>query len=63
MVTGRARATLSMFRQYQLIYIIGEERDVAGLRGAIWKTPVHLYPARTSVERQRSQRLRQALAR
>jgi Transposase DDE domain group 1 len=26
-----------MFRQFQLIYIIGDERDVVGLRGAIWK--------------------------
>jgi hypothetical protein len=25
----------SMFRQFQLIYIIGDERDVVGLRGAI----------------------------
>jgi hypothetical protein len=48
------RAIPSMFRQYQLIYIIGEERDVVGLRGAIWRTPVHFYPARTSVERQRA---------
>jgi hypothetical protein len=36
----------SMFRQFQLIYVIGEERDVVGLRGAIWKYEVRFYPAR-----------------
>jgi hypothetical protein len=38
----------SMFRQFQLIYVIGEERDVVGLRGAIWKNEVRFYPARTT---------------
>lgn len=54
-VEGRPyRVIPSMFRQYQLIYIVGEERDVVGLRGAIWKTRVYFYPARTTVERQRA---------
>jgi hypothetical protein len=44
----------SMFRQFQLIYIIGDERDVVGLRGAIWKDPVYFYPARTTQERKRA---------
>jgi hypothetical protein len=44
----------SMFRQFQLIYIIGDERDVVGLRGAIWKDPVYFYPARTTQVRKRA---------
>jgi hypothetical protein len=44
----------SLFRQYQLIYIIGDERDVIGLRGAVWKKPVYFYPARTTNERKRA---------
>ena len=44
----------SLFRQYQLIYVIGDERDVVGLRGAIWKKPVYFYPARTIDERKRA---------
>lgn len=44
----------SLFRQYQLIYVIGDERDVVGLRGAIWKKPVYFYPARTTTERKRA---------
>ncbi|MBX9790999.1 MAG: DUF4105 domain-containing protein [Pirellulales bacterium] len=44
----------SLFRQYQLIYIVSDERDVVGLRGAIWKKPVYFYPARTTNERKRA---------
>jgi hypothetical protein len=44
----------SMFRQYQLIYVVGDERDVVGLRGAIWQKPVYFYPARTTNERKRA---------
>lgn len=44
----------SLFRQYQLIYVIGDERDVVGLRGAIWKKPVYFYPARTTAERKQA---------
>ena len=43
-----------MFRQFQLIYVVGEERDVVGLRGAIWKNEVRFYPARTTPERMRA---------
>jgi hypothetical protein len=39
----------SLFRQYQLIYVVGDERDVVGLRGAVWKDPVFFYPARASL--------------
>jgi hypothetical protein len=48
------RVIPSMFRQFQMIYIIGDERDVVGLRGAIWKDPVYFYPARTTNERKRA---------
>ncbi|WP_442482949.1 lipoprotein N-acyltransferase Lnb domain-containing protein [Aeoliella sp. SH292] len=41
----------SLFRQYQLIYVVGDERDVLGLRGAIWKKQVFFYPAKTTKER------------
>jgi hypothetical protein len=44
----------SLFRQYQLIYVVGEERDVVGLRGALWKAPVQFYPVRSTQERKRA---------
>ncbi|MBX3378477.1 MAG: DUF4105 domain-containing protein [Phycisphaeraceae bacterium] len=44
----------SMFRQFQLIYVIGDERDVVGVRGAIWKNPVRMYPARATPDRMRA---------
>ncbi len=34
-------------RQFELIYVIGEERDIIGLR-ALWGTPVYLYPVRAT---------------
>jgi hypothetical protein len=43
-----------MFRQFQLIYVIGEERDVVALRGAIWKSEVRFYPARSTPEGRRA---------
>ncbi|MFO0948309.1 MAG: DUF4105 domain-containing protein [Planctomycetota bacterium] len=43
----------SMFRQFQLVYVVGDERDVVGIRGAVWKKPVFFYPARTTQERKR----------
>lgn len=44
----------SLFRQFQLIYVVGDERDVIGLRGAIWKKPVYFYPVRSTPERKRA---------
>jgi hypothetical protein len=44
----------SLFRRFQLIYVVGEERDVVGLRGAIWKTTVQFYPLRSTQERKRA---------
>jgi hypothetical protein len=44
----------SLFRQFQLIYVVGDERDVVGLRGAVWKNEVRFYPARTTPNRIRA---------
>lgn len=44
----------SMFRQYQLIYVIGDERDVVGLRGVIWRNSLRFYPAATPPPRARA---------
>jgi hypothetical protein len=44
----------SMFRQFQLIYVVGDERDVVGLRGVARKAAVRFYPARTTPERMRA---------
>jgi hypothetical protein len=33
-----------LFRHYEIIYVIGEERDLIGLRANIRQHPVHVYP-------------------
>jgi hypothetical protein len=43
----------SMFRQFQLIYVIGEERDVVGMRVVARQAEVRVYPVRTTQERKR----------
>jgi hypothetical protein len=48
------RPVASMFRQYQLIYVIGDERDVVGLRGVIWRNSLRFYPASTPPARVRA---------
>lgn len=54
-VHGRPYQLLpSLFRQFQLIYVVGDERDVVGLRGGVWNKPVYFYPARTTAERKRA---------
>jgi hypothetical protein len=40
----------SMFRQFQLIYVVGEERDVIGMRAVARKAEVRFYPVRTTAE-------------
>lgn len=37
-----------MFRHYELIYVIGDERDLIGLRANIRRDAVYLYPIRTT---------------
>ena len=44
----------SLFRQYHLMYVIGDERDILGLRGVAAKGRVQLYPARTTPARRRA---------
>lgn len=37
-----------MFHRYELMYVIGDESDLIGLRANIWQDPVYLYPVRAS---------------
>lgn len=41
----------SLFQQYQLIYAIGEERDLVGMRAQIRNDPIRFYPLRSTPER------------
>jgi len=36
------------FRHFELVYVVGDERDIVGLRTNVWRDPVYLYPLRTS---------------
>jgi hypothetical protein len=40
-----------LFKQFELIYVIGDERDLIGQRAAFGKSPVYLYPIRAPRER------------
>lgn len=52
---GEAYSPLrGMFRAYELIYVIGDERDVIGLRSNVWRDTVFLYPIRSTPEALRS---------
>ena len=42
-----------MFRRYELMYVIGDERDLIGLRGRFGTYPVYLYPIRGDRARMR----------
>lgn len=42
-----------LLREYELLYVIGAESDVIGLRTNIWKEGVSLYPIRTTPEKMR----------
>lgn len=63
---GQAYSLLKgALRQFELIYVIGEERDLIGLRAVTWNTPVYLYPIRATFEQVRGvflQMLRRAQA-
>ncbi|MEO8335960.1 MAG: DUF4105 domain-containing protein [bacterium] len=57
-----------LFKQYELMYVIGDERDLIGQRAAFGTAPVYLYPIRAPRERirevfvemlERADRLRQ----
>ncbi len=43
-----------LLNQYELMYVIGTERDVIGVRTHVWQESVGLYPIRTTPERMRS---------
>ena len=42
-----------MLRQYELMYVVGDERDLIGLRTNYRRDVVYLYPVRTTKERMR----------
>ena len=35
-------------RQFELMVVVGDERDLVGLRAVTWDDPVHLYPVRAT---------------
>lgn len=35
-------------RQFELMVVLGDERDLVGLRAAVWDDPVYLYPGRAT---------------
>jgi len=43
-----------LFKQFELIYVIGDERDLIGSRAVFGDYDVYLYPIRTSRERMRA---------
>lgn len=40
-------------REYEIMYVVGEERDLIGLRAVTWNDPVYLYPVRATPEQAR----------
>jgi hypothetical protein len=42
-----------LLRQFELTYVIAEERDAIGLRAIAWGDPVYLYPIRATPEQVR----------
>ena len=50
---GEGFATVaSMFKQFELIYVVGDERDLVGVRANHRQEPVYLYRLNTSAEQQ-----------
>lgn len=45
---------VGLLRRYELIYVIGDERDLIGQRAAFGELPVYLYPVRATPERIRA---------
>ncbi len=46
---GEAYSTVKgALRQYELIVVLGDERDLVGLRAVTWDDPVYLYPGRAT---------------
>jgi hypothetical protein len=42
-----------LLRQYELMYVVADERDVIGLRTNFRRDPVYLYPVKTTPEKMR----------
>lgn len=42
-----------LFRNFEITYVIGDERDLIPLRTNIWKDVVYVYPAKTNQEKAR----------
>jgi hypothetical protein len=42
-----------LLRRYELIYVIGDERDLVALRAVHWNDPTYLYPVRATPEQAR----------
>jgi hypothetical protein len=51
-----------LVREYELLYVIGAESDVIGLRTNVWKEGVSLYPIRATPEKMRAAFLRMVAA-
>lgn len=51
-------AIAGAFRRFELIYVVGDERDLVALRLLRWKDPVHAYPLRVAPEDARALLLR-----
>lgn len=47
-------ALAGLLNRFEVIYVIGDERDVIGLRTHIWRNPVRLYPIATTPDRARA---------
>lgn len=47
-------AIRGLYRQFEVMYVIGDERDVIGLRANIRKDPVYLFPIRATQQQVRS---------
>ena len=43
-----------VLRQFGLMYVIGTERDLIGMRAVTWNDPVYLYPIRATPEQVRA---------
>jgi hypothetical protein len=43
-----------LMNRFELIHVIGDERDIIGLRTHVWGDPVHLYPVATPPEKARA---------
>lgn len=43
-----------LLRRYELMYVIGSERDLIGLRAVTWDDPTYLYPTVASPEKARA---------